>query len=860
MATYFSNQTGLWSSTSTWLTAGAGVYSIASALPAGAPPVSFAGDKIIILAPHVVTYDVQGCFGDETSTYIGGLITTAANRTSVLSNGIVLSGGTLKASRTVNTELTARGTIFISASSTFDWGTTSDPITAVNANIILHYMSTINTLSASTAAAGMYLLGAVSTDNQYFYNNIYLNGAVKKRNTTLALSAASGATTLSAVDTTGWKVGDRLVVATEYISNISSTTAGVLSATYIQTINGNQFTISPALNSSKSAGTSIGNFTSNVTVKSFNEVYASYGIYIALGLGQKVDINYISCFGIGNGITTPVGWCNYSYSGTRNAAAQTGTPLGFLSFLTTFSQIPAFSLKGIVCDNPGNAAQHYGFHINGRLTETITLEDCAIFSPNGNSYLANANFLASTYFKNCNVYRAVYGVTHGSQFPNSVIIENCNFDCQTSNAPSMYGLKSLIFNSKIRVNSYLTAIDGIQDGTIRNTQIYHTRPDGSLLSTNVNSVGKLEISNCNFYYQTGTTVTALSSVTKTAGAMSNKTAQSCQVNVFQANGNLFDFRKFNYYHYSQADLLVRKNGITSFKIKPEVVNTEFYNYFTIAGVINTPQRIKANLRFDSTYGSDYPPSISFVGAGVDVVCACAATPNVWQPIDITVTPTTTDDIIMTVTCKSLLSTGFVWLDGIPIYPYIQDVRWYGFDFDTATDRTIDSFTTLTEQQVSAINDVYNLDYLYDASNYWSINNPLSSSYLDLYTKSGSIIDFGSKNIIFHNNASTGFSYSSALNTLTIKSSILSGGNNFNVLKTTGNITLSGCNISYITIQGNVYQAVPFNLTSVNLTGKIQYNTNSASQVTYTNSSVVSATNIGSANVTIKTVNSTITYA
>jgi hypothetical protein len=860
MATYISLSSGDWSSASTWLTAFSGLGSPSFPLSAaGQPPQSNGGDKIIIRGRHIVTYDVNGIFGDETSQYVAG--TTLTN---VIANAIILSGGTLKASRTISTELTARGTIYIAPSGTLDWGTTSDPISNVNANITLHYMPQLSALSASTAAAGIYLHGSQG-DNQYFNNNIYINGRPRLVNTTLAVSAASGATTISVVSSTGWRVNDKLIIATEYIGNIASPTAGLLSATIIQSMTGNNITISPPLNNQRSRGTSVGNFTSNVNIKSYDIRYPSFGIFLNIGsyTYNPIDINYIKIDSAGSGATTPTGWVGYAVNGVRPATAQTGNALGALTVYTPLAQVPPFTIKGVVMESYSSVIA-YPMYINGKLSEIITIDDFACYNASaGINYACYFNLQASVLMKNSTIYRASVPFFMGSSVPNKITLDNCAIDGGTNALGStINGLTLNITNSKLRSSNYITPLDAIQSATIRNSTITHTSSAGLIIQPNVNASGTIIFSNCTFLYgNSASPANLLSAVTKTTIGRGNKTAQTAEINIFQPNGNLFDFRKFNYYHYSESDLIVRKRGITSFRIKPEIANTQFYNYYTIPAVADTPIRIKGSLRFDSNYGTQYPPSINFNGAGDDKTFTCTPTVDIWQDFDITLNPTTTDDITMTITCQSSATNGFVWLDGIPITPYIQNVRHYGFVFDKAIDRTVNTLNTLTENQVSALSTVNNLDYLYDEATYWSVLNPSLTSYIDLVTVNGSVLDFGNRNITVTSNAGTGFAYNSASNTIIINSDILSAGNNFNTLKTTGNLILSGTStVNDITLNASLSQLTPTNLTNVIITGQLTYNSNVDTQITYTNCSVTSATNIGSANITIKKINSTITYA
>jgi hypothetical protein len=785
MAIYFSAKSGDWNTTTTWLTAAVGVYNVSSALPAGQPPQSFGGDKIVIRPGHTVNYNVQGCFGDETSNYFAGAANTYT-AAQYLTNAIVLSGGTLKAARTGNIELTARGTIYIAASGTLDWGTTDDPIQG-NANIILHYMAPYGTptgsLSASQGAAGLYLQGPAA-DNIPLYNNIYLNGKPKTRNTILTSPGSAGATVINVANATNWEIGDKLVIATESITNISSSTVGVLSSTYIQNVNGNTITISPGLNNSRSVSACVSNFTSNVNIKSYNPLYPSYGVLVYGSLSNVIDINHVKFESVGWGITAPFGWMPYSYTGSRALAAQTGAPLGGLSIYMPYSQTPGFTVKGVVMETLANGGQHYGFYVNGKWSEVLTIEDytCHLQQSNGYGIYTNSQTLVN--IKNSNILRSTYGIFLGTSVPNSVVVDNCNIDSSAPLGPSINGFGLNVTNSKLRGLSYISPLDSILNAKIKNSKIYHNSSTGAIFQNNVNSSGSVNFSNCNFYYGT----TPLSTITKTSVGMNNKTAQSAEFTIFQANGNLTDYRRFNYYHYSQSDLTMRKRGITSYRIKPEVANKIFYNYFTIPGIIDTTQRIKGSLRFDSNYGTTYPPSISFIGAGVDMVCACAATPNVWQDFDITFKPTTTDDITISVACQSTGTNGYVWLDGISLYPYIQQVRHYGFQFDNNPYRTKDPYTTYSEADVSNLSSVTDLNQLYDVSVYWSVTNIVNNNYLDLVTPFGSVLDFNNYNVVINSSSGSVLDYNTG--SITIKSSNLTSSNQFSEIKTNGTVTIN----------------------------------------------------------------------
>ena len=100
MATITSAGSGLASATSTWV--------------GGVVPVE--GDKVIIAAGHVVTIDGTFTWGDD-------------NVTATIGTAAVSVSGTLKASRSVNSNLTVKGLIFVDfATHGIDYGTEADPI------------------------------------------------------------------------------------------------------------------------------------------------------------------------------------------------------------------------------------------------------------------------------------------------------------------------------------------------------------------------------------------------------------------------------------------------------------------------------------------------------------------------------------------------------------------------------------------------------------------------------------------------------------------------------------------------------------------------------------------------------------
>ena len=798
MATYLSNQTGLWSLASTWLTAAAGSLTPTGA--AGQPPQSNGIDKIVIRSGHTVTYNVNGVFGDE-STFNANLST---------SGGIVVVG-TLSADRTTSTALTARGTIAVTTGGTFNWGSVDSPIpSSVSAKIVLNYSSTPSNHRHIFACNG----GNIS-----MYSELQ-----KTRNTFLTLSANALDTQITVNDVTNWLIGDKLIIEPD------TTTMTREHITTISNIAGNVVTLNKPLNFSRLSATRIGNFSSNLTVTPHSSAYSTTFLYVPNNTSTCV-LNNVSFTHMGG---TSAVWGTGVYSGPANQS-------GIGVYATNLINDVTFENLSIEDYGISTANGTYLYGIDQPSVGRPILKNSALRGSNYGAYIGSG---AIPVFDGCTWYRTNQ-ITHAfGAGSGNTLIKDCFIN---SGLPPIQSVgKTTINNSKLKAATSIVA-NSVMDATFNVCTI---QTDNRIVSMNVaGAVGTNVFNNCTF--------TGAGSLT----AVHNSRSSDLQVTrLNRPNNTNLDYRLFNYYYYGQTNSAIRKNGITSFRINPNISNQAFNTYLSIPASEGVSQRIKYNIRFDSAYGTSNPPSISFIGAGVSLLCACPAVDNTWHTFDIDLNPTSTDDITITISGKSTSTTGYIYLDGLPINPYIQTARWYGFEYDKNAYRTVNSLTTLTENQVSALGFISNLDELYDAANYWSIINPASSSYIDLYTVNGTVLDFGSKNIVI-NNTGTALSYISATNTIVLDAPSLSAGNNFNTLKTTGTVTLSTGLISNIDINANIVQNDPTNLTGIfmlSASNTLTYNTNTPIEIEYTNCTMVGVQNSGTAIITIKRTNSTVT--
>jgi hypothetical protein len=824
MATYISKQSGLWSSATTWLTAAAGTFTPTA--DAGAPPQSGGGDKIIIRgADTVVEYDVNGVFGDGTVSPIAP--TSISTDVQVLSNAICLSGGKLKASRTISTSLTANGTISINNrdGAWFDWGTSSDPISANGVTAEL-----VQGVAAIATRFGISVRSTQSPDNGVEYSSVTFCGKHKTRNTQLDGPHSTGTNTLSVLDCTNWEVGDIVVLEPPYVP--APATPNILAT--ITNINGNVVTISNTLNANFPSGVYVGNFSSNVTIRPGIDSISGgssngYGVFINTNGNSSLYefkncsfTNFHGVYGGGGIIYVAATYArrsvlidSVSFYSPRNVFGTILSLGGGVSFPTTINNIASYGIQGV--------ARGVGL---------------------GSGSSANVS--------NSCIYRTAYGFDSRGCF--DLNINNLRtFTTNSLFGDALQAARINILDSYFRINGNASNFrlgPGIFDKvTVRNT--YLESVNGPLVAISESSTGLMDFINC---------TTVLSPSLITVGTL--KTSKQFVLNAYSLQENPLSNSRNNSWVALSGNYSVRNRGLASYQFNSRIANQSFYISEKIPAKANISQRYIGYLKYDSIYGDQNLPYVTFTddfgNPAVTQEFNCDPLPDQWQKFDLTVTPVNDGDITMTVFGQTSSITANIYLDGLTFDPINPGSRHYGFIFDPFTYKTVDTLTTLTENQVSAISVVNNLDYLYDVSNYWSVTNPSLSTYVDLHTRDGNILDLGSKNIVIDNSVSEALSYVEASSTLTIKTPLLSSGSNFIGLRTTGNIYLSsGSTIGEIDIYGNVFQATPVSLSGIYMEGTLAYNTNSNTTIEYTDCTMDTVQNDGSGIVTVKKTNSTI---
>jgi len=172
-------------------------------------------------------------------------------------------------------------------------------------------------------------------------------------------------------------------------------------------------------------------------------------------------------------------------------------------------------------------------------------------------------------------------------------------------------------------------------------------------------------------------------------------------------------------------------------------------------------------------------------------------------------------------------------------------------FGGVVNQLVDAGVTLSKSGANALTTITNLDELYDASVAYGVSSVANAQLPSIsqfpITWSGDTLNAGTYDIVF---ASTGVAFSISGNTITINCTAMQKGTKFTSLTTTGLVTIGTATISNLSIVGNVSQATPTNLSNVVITGTLTYNTNTATSITITNTTIGTVENSGTGIVTI----------
>lgn len=737
----------------------------------GVPPVL--GDKVNILTGHTVTLDGTYAAGDDTTTAI-------------------TVNGTLKASRSVNSQFTARGNIVLETNGTFDYGTEADPIPlGVTATLVLN-----DSASMSTQKYGL------RTTNTTDFAGFRVWGQHKTATTTTTAALLSTDIVIPVADATGWQIGDWLAFG----PSVAEASAHGTRFREITGISGNNITIGGNLGFASQLGRDVFNLSRNVKIKCVQ----------GNNFRSHVYLRFRSTAALANVIE--IGPCEFNIAGGETNNGGGALNIELLQFGISLQNVikkiyrpvfnPIWSISGTtVVPLAKGASASSNFNLQGAGLPSVIEEVVSVLDSTGtNSFIfgTSAALVKNCRSMGCNldVFRGVGGVGM-----HEIVIDG-HYHCGSNGA--------LVSNVITKVDIKNSTFNGIN-------QISSTSLQATLGITFDNCIigGNLGIYNAtsDAAFATGY-ITQENLINCTLPGEPRMARTGTNINTTAATSKLF-FRNWNnatenQKQFVKGGIIYRENalvnrGLSSIAIAPWYAATPISYSSKIAAKSGETVRVVGYLRFNAAYLTATPPKVTLSGlTATPVTFTCPATADAWHKFDISITNPLayTGEFDLTFTGESAANStsAICWMDGVALVDFCPATRHYGF-LDTGTAKlTVDANVTKTEAAIAALASVDSLDDLYDAAQYWTVTTPVSGAYRDLLTAEGEVLDLGANNLVVDGTAGSDFAFNTGTNTITIKSTVLAAGSKFKRFTTTGTVSfINGASsaISYTSAAGTV---------------------------------------------------------
>jgi len=767
-----------------------GLSNVTSTWVGGVIPVE--GDNVTIALGHTVTITGTHIWGNDTAT---AALTIA---------------GSCIFSTTVNTDLTLKGTLINSGTAAvWQRGTIASPMpSSITSKIRTNYSATLANNKYNISFGGSTRFAEWSEC-----------GATKNRQFQVAAAISAGATSITVSDATGFKVGDIIFL------EATNTTATQREHRVLTSVSGNVVGWTTGLTNARIAGAWGGNLSSNVLWQSFSGSFGAYVIVVcqATQAAATINIKQVSTHGLY--AQSDIG--GFTIGGT-NAVTVANSPIGVLDKIAACDLLP---------DGTNAAGTNALLGVRAGYAGSWTYP--TVYSRQGYSSGLNAIYSASGgtgFFTNpflCGVNAAIFSQFSEGGVGCKIIGGRITNNQQVNAGASMIGF-SMDNVTMDGSNSLLSILKG--DYTFDNCsfgQTYGFLNTTQLLFNSNNSLSTLDFNNCLL----SNTPVVLPSTYQ--NALVNKAVTILNKN---ADPTLQEI-------YLNTGAIIRDNSTlfrsrSSIKFSPYITNTAHGYAFQVSASAGVVTRFKFGLRYDTTYGTATPPSVTVSGLGITPQTFTAGgSANTDYSQAITVTPVTNGLLTITISGQttSTLGTGNYWFSGMSVNPFIDWTQWYGFTYNpSSATLTIDPVVVLSESAAEALSGISL------ASNTITISSSLTLSnvydWLKWYESTNRL-----NPIITSTN---GVNFISTAN-VSITSGSLTGGNitapSFTLVSAPTNIALTG----------NVSQATPTNLTGVIITGTLTYNTNTNITITLTNCTLNTVANSGTGVITINKVNSSI---
>jgi hypothetical protein len=644
VAAISSTKTGVWSDTTVW--------------SSGALPTT--ADDFTILNGHTVTLDVT---------------------TAVALTGTVNSGGKLAASTSANSKLTLQRNLRVLSGGTYEALLSALP--AVSHELRLY-------------AAGS---GAVAGQNHEALwaqagSTVNLQAYERKRWTKLKTSVASGVSSFVVLDSTNWRVGDRLVFMAETAVSAGGTDEQVV-ITSITPGTGTEATIGftnasagTTLLLAHTAGIPIANFSSNITI---GPNTANTGGFVRLDADvaaasvRRLRHVLMDKLGTGSGGSDR---SLYIAATAGNAAAGSVTDLtGMAFYKCTYNMgywdatnwpttLGAWSLDDIVNWSDVGAGQMLRWTSTPASSQTINrwlqMRGNAagnINSENTASVYKTVTFNDSHFALMANFYTPFYDVT----------FNNCDF----------WSIQYAIYNpgaANGRTVLNNCRVGGVYGSTTNTTG---QSPRGGAFG------GELEANNTSWNGSAQSSLWTFGIGGEAARGIARSGGGSATSNRIYTDGGAID-----------SDTTTTRNSPASAKCVNRInglgapSDARIVHRFTVAASPNTPSTIKFSGRIDSDYTGTSYPYVRAVLDGTELDrWTHGGVADAWEDGDITFSHSNASTRLVTIEFAGdpvNKTTSNFWFSGMPFDPCIAAARWYGWTFnDTNPVVTADPYLNTT---------------------------------------------------------------------------------------------------------------------------------------------------------------------
>lgn len=654
----------------------ANIYSVKSGLASdptvwSGSAVPVVGDRVLIMASHVVELDGTYEWGDDSTAtatiVINGVSTTKS----------ITVAGTLSHSRTVSSSLACRGHFHLLNTGTHDIGTAASPILLpVTATILLNQ-------------------SAVMANNKYGYEGqarckFSAYGSPKVRVAKLTEAVIAGANSIKVSQAEGWQPGDYIVLSQTDVTNTLRQDLAVIAPGYSP----GSLTIPLVANLtfSHSLACVVGNLTSNVTIKSSNPSfesgsfhllgdntsvansrnmrYAAFddigGVYPAYGVSFRFSANYSS-----TNWTQPYGELKdlaIVRRRPRGTMVQTdncsaATPIHFVDCV--FAQVDpteAYSADhNVSVHTRFTRCYHFGVTMSFGGAGDMEYIDCHLLARGRDSITTNKGLAALVTGLKLGGWCTGYGVVghfNGQAYCNDLVFEDCDFGVTY---PIQSGLPMF----------YMQSLDARQAIVARDCLFSPSITEPAVSSMNcLSAESYIRIIN------------------------KNKDATSQQ-----------EYRRSGVY---KRDNAVVFRGTSSLSMRPNAVDRVCSRTQAVPCGAGQSVRVVGYLKMDTAYlnaGNCNAPTVTLSGLGATPEVFTADLNTDWQKFDLSATNGSSFDGNFSLTTSATpkaVATGTIYLDGVPDSPFVTKVRHFGFLFDESSPvRTINPVVQVSEAVAAA---------------------------------------------------------------------------------------------------------------------------------------------------------------